>query len=88
MPTLSQGPRLNARTTHRIHRGVKQVALVASANGLQFQGRDLSSEAVISAVLIEFLKLSHDEQKQFLEYSLKELENELSDVAKKTSKTV
>ncbi|MFM1801587.1 MAG: hypothetical protein RJA81_939 [Planctomycetota bacterium] len=78
MSTLSQGPRINARTTPRIHRGIKHVAVTASVHGLQFQGRDLSSEAIVSAIMTEFLELSEQEQVEFLRPALKKLEAELS----------
>ena len=77
MSVLSQGPRLNARTTPRIHRGIKHVAVVASVHGLQFQGRDLSVEAVISSILSEFLELPEKDQVEFLRPALRKLETEL-----------
>jgi hypothetical protein len=75
--TLSQGPRLNARTTRRIHTAVKHLSLKCTTEGISFQGRDVSVEAVISAVLIELLALKEDEQISFLETALKKLEAEL-----------
>ena len=58
MASLSAGPRINARTTRRIHGGIKKLSLIATAEGLRFQGRDVSSEAIVSAVLFEFLDLT------------------------------
>lgn len=78
MATLSQGPRINARTTPRIHRAIKFVANMGSVAGLEFQGRDLSSEAVVSAILLEFLELSDQDQVDFLRPALKKLEVELT----------
>jgi len=85
MATLSQGPRLNARTTARIHRAIKTVGIQASIRGLQFQGRDVTSEAIISSVLLEFLKLSQEDQTEFLRHALKELQTELEAIPTKTS---
>jgi hypothetical protein len=78
MATLSQGPRLNARTTSRIHMGIKQCALISSQRGLHFQGRDLSVECVISAILLEFLELNDQDQADFLKPALRKLEAELA----------
>lgn len=78
MATLSQGPRLNARTTRRIQTAVKRLSLACTASGLTFQGRDISSEAIISAVRLELLELPRDDQIEFLSYALKKLEAELT----------
>jgi len=78
MATLSQGPRLNARTTRRIHAAIKHLALQSSVAGVTFQGRDISSEAIISAVLLEYLELSTDDQIAFLRPALRKLEAELT----------
>lgn len=81
MASLSHGPRLNARTTPRIHRGIKMSAILVTSNGLNFQGRAVTSEAIISAILSEFLKLPNEDQKEFLKGTLKELEQELETIA-------
>lgn len=78
MATLSQGPRLNARTTRRIHAAIKHLALVATTEGLTFQGRDISSEAIISALMLEFLEIDRPQQLAFLKPALKKLEAELA----------
>ena len=80
MASLSHGPRLNARTTPRIHRGIKMAAIQVSADGLSFQGRDVTSEAIISAILSEFLKLNREEQLLFLKPTLKDLETEVETI--------
>ena len=77
MATLSHGPRLNARTTKRIHVAVKKLALQSTSQGLTFQGRSVTSEAIISAILTEFLELPQDKQIRFLDKSLRKLEAEL-----------
>lgn len=77
MATLSHGPRLNARTTPRIHVAVKRLAISATASGLTFQGRAMSAEAIISAILTEFLELPQEKQLRFLEPALRKLEKEL-----------
>ena len=79
MATLSQGPRLNARTTRRIHGLVKQLGIACSSQGLTFQGRDISSEAIISAVLLEMLELPQKDQVEFLRIAFRKLEQELTD---------
>ena len=78
MATLSHGPRLNARTTPRIHAAVKMLAYSMTAKGTTFQGRQITSEAVISALLLEFLELPEDKQIKFLEPALRKLEKELT----------
>jgi hypothetical protein len=78
MATLSQGPRLNARTTRRIHTAIKHAALNATVAGVTFQGRDVSSEALISAILAEFIEISREDQIAFLRPALAKLEKELS----------
>jgi len=78
MATLSQGPRLNARTTRRIHSAVKHLCLACNAAGISFQGRDVSSEAIISAVLLEMLELPQKDQIDFLRIALRKLEAELA----------
>jgi len=78
MASLSAGPRINARTTRRIHGGIKKLSLIATAEGLRFQGRDVSSEAIVSAVLFEFLDLTEKEQMTFLTATFPRLEAELN----------
>ena len=78
MASLSAGPRINARTTRRIHGGIKKISLIATAEGLRFQGRDVSSEAIVSAVLFEFLDLTEKEQMAFLTATFPRLEAELN----------
>lgn len=78
MATLSHGPRLNARTTTRIHTAVKRLALVMTSRGATFQGRTITSEAIISGLLTEFLELPEDKQIKFLEPALRKLEKELT----------
>lgn len=77
MATLSHGPRLNARTTPEIHQAVRRLSINATAKGLTFQGRAVSVESIVSAVMFEFLKTSEDRQIQFLEKAFRNLENEL-----------
>jgi hypothetical protein len=77
MATLSHGPRINARTTPDIHNAVKRLALNSTRRGLTFQGRQVSSEAIVSAVLLKFLKWPEDEQVKFLESAFRDLENAL-----------
>lgn len=78
MATLSHGPRLNARTTARIHTAVKKLALDATTQGMTFQGRAVTSEAIISAILVEFLEITEDKQLKFLEPAMRKLEKELT----------
>jgi hypothetical protein len=46
--------------------------------GVTFQGRDVSSEALISAILAEFIEISREDQIAFLRPALAKLEKELS----------
>lgn len=78
MATLSHGPRINARTTPEIHNAVKRLGINATARGLTFQGRSVSSEAVVSAILLVFLQRDEDEQIKFLEQALRHLETVLT----------
>jgi len=80
MASLSSGPRINARTTRRIHLAIKRVGLIMTANGLRFQGRDISSECITSAVLYAFLELPEAKQEAFLRDILPKLEAELNQV--------
>ena len=77
MATLSHGPRINARTTPEIHSAVKRLALNATHAGLTFQGRQVSSESIVSAVLLVFLQRPEDDQIKFLERAFRTLEAEL-----------
>lgn len=74
MATLSHGPRINARTTPEIHNAVKRLGINATARGLTFQGRTVSSEAIVSAVLLAFLSREEDDQIRFLDTALRRLE--------------
>ena len=74
MATLSHGPRINARTTPEIHNAVKRLGINATARGLTFQGRTVSSEAIVSAVLLAFLTREEDDQIKFLDTALRRLE--------------
>lgn len=74
MATLSHGPRINARTTPEIHNAVKRLGINATARGLTFQGRTVSSEAIVSAVLLAFLTRDEDDQIRFLDTALRRLE--------------
>lgn len=74
MATLSHGPRINARTTPEIHNAVKRLGINATARGLSFQGRTVSSEAIVSAILLAFLRKSEEDQIKFLEIALRQLE--------------
>lgn len=74
MATLSHGPRINARTTPEIHNAVKRLGINATARGLSFQGRTVSSEAIVSAILLAFLHKSEEDQIRFLDVALRQLE--------------
>lgn len=74
MATLSHGPRINARTTPEIHNAVKRLGINATARGLTFQGRTVSSEAIVSAVLLAFLAREEEDQIKFLDAALRRLE--------------
>ena len=78
MATLSHGPRIIARTTPEIHNAVKRLGINATARGLTFQGRTVSSEAIVSAILLAFLRKDEDEQIKFLEVALRHLETVLT----------
>lgn len=74
---LSYGPRLNARTTPRIHKATKMLVNKLAADGITFDSRIISVETLISAILKLFLDLPYDSQKQILERVLPELMAEL-----------
>lgn len=80
MATLSSGPRVNARSTPRIHEGIKRNCIELSERGLVFEGRQVSAEALVSALLKCYLDLSIDEQIQMMRPALKELERELEEM--------
>lgn len=77
MATLSHGPRINARTTPEIHNAIKRLGINSTARGLTFQGRTVSSEAIVSAILLAFLEKEEDKQIKFLEGALRKLEEVL-----------
>ena len=77
MATLSSGPRVNARSTPRIHEGIKRNCIELSERGLVFEGRQVSAEALVSALLKCYLDLTLDEQIAMMKPALKELEKEL-----------
>lgn len=80
MATLSTGPRINARSTPRIHEGIKKNCLELSDLGLTFEGRQVSAEALVSALLACYLNLSLAEQAEMMKLALKDLERELLDL--------
>lgn len=81
MSVLSQGPRLNARTTPRIHNAIRDLATDLTRNGLRFGDRTLPVEALISAIVSGFLELSREEQTAYLKVALPKLEKEVSKYA-------
>lgn len=80
MATLSSGPRVNARSTPRIHEGIKRNCIELSERGLVFEGRQVSAEALVSALLKCYLDLTLDEQLTMMRPALKELEKELEEM--------
>ena len=53
---------------------LKRLGINATARGLTFQGRTVSSEAIVSAVLLAFLTREEDDQIKFLDTALRRLE--------------
>jgi len=86
MATLADGPRLNARTTRRIHLGIKRSGLMMTFRGLRFMGRDVTSESIISAVLSAYLDLTEEQQEKFLRDAFPKLEEEVRSVIDKPKK--
>lgn len=78
MATLSHGPRINARTTPGIHNAIKRLGINATHKGLTFQGRSVSSEAIVSAIMLAFLEKPEDDQIKFLEMAFPKLEKILT----------
>ena len=76
---LSQGPRLNARTTPRIHRAVKVLVNRMNLDGAVYDGRVLTTEALVSCVLKAFLDLPYQSQLDLVEQTVPSLEQECRD---------
>lgn len=77
MASLSLGPRINARTLPRIHRGIKNHCQALSDSGCTFEGRPVSAECLVSAILSAYLDLNYKEQLAFIKPALALLEEEL-----------
>jgi len=73
---LSHGPRLNARTTPRIHRAVKVTVNRMCLDGVSFDGRILTTEAFVSGVLKAFLDVPYDAQLRLMKQVLPDLQKE------------
>jgi cytidylate kinase len=80
MATLSSGPRINARSTPRIHESIKRNCIELSDRGLTFEGRQVSAEALVSALLKCYLDLTIEEQVSMMTPALKDLESELEEM--------
>lgn len=78
---LSLGPRLNARTTPRIHRATKVLVNRLCVDGYTFDGRILTVESLISSVLKGFLDLPYESQKKFLDKTIPELKKECDETS-------
>jgi hypothetical protein len=76
MSSLSTGPRLNARSTKRIHAGAARLSLILESDGLTFEGGRPGVEAIVSALVSAFLTVPYDQQKAFLKKAFVELEEE------------
>jgi hypothetical protein len=74
--SLSHGPRLNARTTPRIHMATKVLVNRLCVDGYTFDGRILTVESLISTILKGFLDLPYESQKKFMDKVLPELTKE------------
>lgn len=77
--TLSNGPRVNARTLPRLHDFVREHVRRLSKDGLYFEGRVVSAEAMVSALLALYASLPYDVQKRMMAAALKDLESECRD---------
>lgn len=73
---LSHGPRLNARTTPRIHRATKVLVNQLAMDGVTFSGRIVTIEALLSGVLKAYLDLPYESQKQLMLKVLPDLQKE------------
>ena len=74
--TLSDGPRVNARTLPRLHAFVREHVRRLSKEGMYFEGRVVSAEAFVSALLATYASLPFEVQKKLMASALKELEEE------------
>lgn len=77
MASLSLGPRINARTLPRIHRAIKDNCQKLTDAGCTFEGRAISTESLVSAVMMAYLDLDFKTQLQFIRPAMELLEQEL-----------
>lgn len=73
---LSQGPRLNARTTDRIHRATLILKNKMCQDGVVFDERILTTEALVSCVLKAFLDIEYEDQLALIKAVVPDLERE------------
>lgn len=73
---LSEGLRVNARTLPRLHKFVADHCKDLSKDGVYFNGRVLSAEAFISALLATYAALPYQMQKKLVVSALRDLEEE------------
>lgn len=83
---LSHGPRVNARTTPRIAQDLKNTVVQMQHDGITFDGRILSTEALVSALLLTFLELSYDDRIELVKNALPDLKKECENAKIPTQK--
>lgn len=77
MASLSLGPRINARTLPRIHKSIKSHCQQLTDAGCTFEGRAISTESLVSTVMMAYLDLDLKTQLEFIKPAMKLLEQEL-----------
>ena len=77
MASLSLGPRINARTLQRIHKSIKLHCQQLTDAGCTFESRAISTESLVSAVMMAYLDLDLKTQLEFIKPAMKLLEKEL-----------
>lgn len=84
MQTLEMGKKLSTdfklsmRTAPRLYEAFSHLLLKAVSAGLKFNGRKIGAEAVLNAILIDFLEKSKDDQLAIVRKNVLRFEGELA----------